>query len=135
MSKLLNKLNDLKKQDASSIYVFRVGIFYNIFNEDAKILNEKLGLKLTSVSPEITKCGFPISSLEKDTKKLDNLQLKYKIIDDLPQSTNIVDYSNNIELKKILKKITEIDMNNTTFQQSFNILLDLQNKLKNILGG
>jgi DNA mismatch repair ATPase MutS len=135
MSKLLNKLNDLKKQDASSIYVFRVGIFYNIFNEDAKILNEKLGLKLTSLSPEITKCGFPISSLEKYTKKLDNLQLKYKIIDDLPQSTNIVDYSNNIELKKILKKITEIDMNNTTFQQSFNILLDLQNKLKNILGG
>lgn len=135
MSKLLNKLNDLKKQDASSIYVFRVGIFYNIFNEDAKILNEKLGLKLTSLSPEITKCGFPISSLEKYTKKLDNLQLKYKIIDDLPQSTNIIDYSNNIELKKILKKITEIDMNNTTFQQSFNILLDLQNKLKNILGG
>ena len=135
MSKLLNKLNDLKKQDASSIYVFRVGIFYNIFNEDAKILNEKLGLKLTSLSPEITKCGFPISSLEKYTKKLDNLQLKYKIIDDLPQSTNIVDYSNNIELKKILKQITEIDMNNTTFQQSFNILLDLQNKLKNILGG
>lgn len=135
MSKLLNKLNDLKKQDASSIYVFRVGIFYNIFNEDAKVLNEKLGLKLTSLSPEITKCGFPISSLEKYTKKLDNLQLKYKIIDDLPQSTNIVDYSNNIELKKILKKITEIDMNNTTFQQSFNILLDLQNKLKNILGG
>lgn len=132
MSKLLNKLNDLKKQDASSIYVFRVGIFYNIFNEDAKILNEKLGLKLTSLSPEITKCGFPISSLEKYTKKLDNLQLKYKIIDDLPQSTNIVDYSNNIELKKILKKITEIDMNNTTFQQSFNILLDIQNKLKKI---
>lgn len=135
MSKLINKLNNLKKQDASSIYVFRVGIFYNIFNEDAKILNEKLGLKLTSLSPEIIKCGFPISSLEKYTKKLDNLQLKYKIIDDLPQSTNIVDYSNNIEIKKILKKITEIDMNNTTFQQSFNILLDLQNKLKNILGG
>lgn len=135
MSKLITKLNNLKKQDASSIYVFRVGIFYNIFNEDAKILNEKLGLKLTSLSPEIIKCGFPISSLEKYTKKFDNLQLKYKIIDDLPQNTNIADYSNNIEIKKILKKITEIDMNNTTFQQSFNILLDLKKKLKNILGG
>ena len=135
MSKLITKLNNLKKQDASSIYVFRVGIFYNIFNEDAKILNEKLGLKLTSLSPEIIKCGFPISSLEKYTKKFDNLQLKYKIIDNLPQNTNIADYSNNIEIKKILKKITEIDMNNTTFQQSFNILLDLKKKLKNILGG
>lgn len=135
MSKLLKQYNDLKNDDASSIYVFRVGVFYNILNEDAKLLNEKIGLKITSLSPEIVKCGFPISSLEKYTKKFDNLQLKYKIINDLPQNTNIADYTNNIEIKKILKKITEIDMNNTTFQQSFNILLDLQNKIKNILGG
>ena len=54
------------------------------------------------------------------------------MIDDLPQNSNIVDYSKNIEIKKILKKISEIDMNNTTFQQAFNILLEIQNKLKNI---
>lgn len=132
MSKLINKLIELKKHDASSIYIFRVGIFYNILNEDAKVLNEKLGLKLTSLSPEIIKCGFPISSLDKYTKKLDELQLKYKVIDDLPKNTNIEDYTNNIEIKKILKKIKDLDMNNTTFQQSFNILLDIQNKLKKI---
>ena len=132
MSKILKQYKDLKEKDASSIYIFRVGIFYNALNEDAKVLNEKLGLKLTTLSPEIVKCGFPISSLEKYTKKLDNLQLQYKVIDNLPQNTNIVDYTNNIEVKKILKRITEIDMNNTTFQQSFNILLDLQNKLKKL---
>lgn len=132
MSKLINKLIELKKHDASSIYIFRVGIFYNILNEDAKVLNEKLGLKITSLGPEITKCGFPISSLDKYTKKLDELQLKYKVIDDLPKNTNIEDYTNNIEIKKILKKIKDLDMNNTTFQQSFNILLDIQNKLKKI---
>lgn len=131
MSKLIKKLEELKKHDASSIYIFRVGIFYNILNEDAKILNERLGLKLTSLSPEIIKCGFPISSLDKYTKKLDELQLKYKVIDDLPSNTNIEDYSNNIEIKRILKKISDLDMNNTTFQQAFNILLDIQNKLKN----
>jgi len=130
MSKLIKKLEELKKHDASSIYIFRVGIFYNILNEDAKILNEKLGLKLTSLSPEIVKCGFPISSLDKYTKKLDELQLKYKVIDDLPNNTNIEDYANNIEVKKILNKIKNLDMNNTTFQQAFNILLDVQNKLK-----
>lgn len=132
MSKLIKKLNDLKKQDASSIYIFRVGIFYNILNEDAKLLNEKLGLKLTSLGPEIVKCGFPISSLNKYIEKFKELQLKYKIIDDLPNNTNIVDYSNNIEIKKILNKILDLDMNNTTFQQSFNILLEIQNKLKNL---
>lgn len=133
MSKLIKNLKELKKLDASSIYIFRVGIFYNILNEDAKIVNEKLGLKLTSLSPEIIKCGFPISSLDKYTKKLDELQIQYKIIDDLPNNSNVTDYSNNIEIKKILNKITEIDMNNTTFQQSFNILLDIQNKLKKII--
>lgn len=133
MSKLIKNLKELKKLDASSIYIFRVGIFYNILNEDAKIVNEKLGLKLTSLSPEIIKCGFPISSLDKYTKKLNELQIQYKIIDDLPNNSNVTDYSNNIEIKKILNKITEIDMNNTTFQQSFNILLDIQNKLKKIL--
>lgn len=137
MSKILKQYKELKEKDASSIYIFRIGIFYNILNEDAKILNEKLSLKITSLSPEIIKCGFPISSLEKYTKKLDNLQLQYKVIDDLPQNSNIVDYSKNIEIKnieikKILKKISEIDMNNTTFQQAFNILLEIQNKLKNI---
>ena len=132
MSKILKQYKELKEKDASSIYIFRIGIFYNILNEDAKILNEKLSLKITSLSPEIIKSGFPISSLEKYTKKLDNLQLQYKVIDDLPQNSNIVDYSKNIEIKKILKKISEIDMNNTTFQQAFNILLEIQNKLKNI---
>ncbi len=131
-SKILKQYKKLKEKDASSIYIFRIGIFYNIFNEDAKILNEKLGLKLTSLSSEIIKCGFPISSLDKYTKKLNNLQLKYTIIDNLPENTNIVDYSNNIEIKKILKNIIEIDMSNTTFQQSFNILLDIQKKLKEI---
>lgn len=132
MSKLTTKLNELKKIDASSIYIFRVGIFYNILNEDAKLLNEKLGLKLTSLGPEIIKCGFPISSLNKYIEKFNELQLKYKIIDDLPNNSNINDYSNNIEIKKILNKIINLDMNNTTFQQSFNILLEIQNKLKNL---
>ena len=131
MSKLLDQYNKLKKEDASSIYLFRIGIFYNIINEDAKIINEKIGLKLTPLSSDIIKCGFPISSLDNYTKKFDDLQLKYQIIDDLPNS-NIKDYMKNVEIKKILNKISSIDMNNTTFQQSFNILLEIQNKLKQI---
>ena len=104
MSKLLNQYKDLKKQDASSIYLFRVGIFYNILNEDAKIINEKLGLKITDMGPSIFKCGFPISQLDKYIILLKNLKIKYKIIDNLPNS-NINTYMNNIEIKKKLNKI------------------------------
>lgn len=131
MSKLLNQFNELKKQDASSIYIFRVGIFYNILNEDAHILNEKLGLKLTSLSPEITKCGFPISSLDKYTEKLDKLQIKYNVIDNLTD-ISITDYSNNIEFKKIINKIKSIDIDNTNPIDALNILNDLKNKIEKI---
>lgn len=127
----MKQYNELKKEDASSIYLFRVGIFYNILNEDAKLINEKLGLKITDLGPSIFKCGFPVSQLDKYIILLNKLKIKYKVIDNLPNS-NINDYMKNIEIKKILNKITDLDMNNTTFQQSFNLLLDIQEKLKNI---
>lgn len=132
MSKLMNQYNELKKEDASCIYLFRVGIFYNFLNADAKIINEKLGLKITDLGPNIFKCGFPVSQLDKYIILLNKMKIKYKIIDNLPNSTNINEYIKNVEIKKILNKIADLDMNNTTFQQSFNILLDIQNKLKKI---
>jgi len=131
MSKLLKQYEQLKKEDASCIYLFRVGIFYNILNEDAKFINEKLGLKITDLGPCIFKCGFPVSQLDKYIILLNKMKIKYKVIDNLPNS-NIGDYMKNVEIKKILNKIDGLDMNNTTFQQAFNILLDLQNKIKEL---
>lgn len=131
MSKLLKQYEQLKKEDASCIYLFRVGIFYNILNEDAKIINEKLGLKITDLGPSIFKCGFPVSQLDKYIILLNKMKIKYKIIDNLPNS-NVSEYMKNVEIKKILNKIDGLDMNNTTFQQAFNILLDLQNKIKEL---
>ena len=128
----MNQYNELKKEDASCIYLFRVGIFYNILNADAKIINEKLGLKITDLGPNIFKCGFPVSQLDKYIILLNKMKIKYKVIDNLPNS-NIKEYLKNVEIKKILNKITDVDMNNTTFQQAFNTLLDIQNKLKEIL--
>lgn len=132
MSKLLKQYEELKKNDASSIYLFRVGIFYNILNEDAKIINEKLGLKITDLGPNIFKCGFPVSQLDKYIILLNKMKIKYKVINNLPNDSNINDYLKNVEIKKILNKITDMDLNNTTFQQAFNTLLDIQNKLKNM---
>ena len=89
-------------------------------------------MKITDLGPQIFKCGFPISQIEKYSSLLKKNNLKYKIIDN-SQIKNTNDYLNNIEIKKILKSIIEIDFNNITFQQSFNFLLNIQKKLKNIL--
>lgn len=124
MSKLMKNYEKLKKQDASSIYLFRVGIFYNIINEDAKIINEKIGLKLTSLSPEIIKCGFPIASLQKYTSKFDELQIPYKVIDDTPKGINPNIYY------KITNELKNIDINNLTGVDAINILNKLKQELK-----
>ncbi len=88
-------------------------------------------MKITDLGPNIFKCGFPVSQLDKYIILLNEMKIKYKVIDNL-QNSNVNDYIKNIEIKKILNKISNIDMNNTTFQQAFNTLLDIQNKLKKL---
>ena len=44
MSKLMKQYQEFKKEDPDSIYIFQVGIFYNILNEDARIVSNKIGL-------------------------------------------------------------------------------------------
>lgn len=55
MSKLLKQYEELKKKTPEKIYIFKVGIFYNILNEDAKIVSSQIGLKLTDLGPNIIK--------------------------------------------------------------------------------
>ena len=135
MSKILNKYNELKLKESNKIYLFRIGIFYNIFNEDADYLNKLLGLKITHLSNSLYKVGFPISQIEKYKQIFKNKNILYSIIDNLPENTSTQDYLNNIEIKKIINKIIDIDINNTTMHQAFNILYDTQNKFKDILKG
>jgi DNA mismatch repair ATPase MutS len=135
MSKLLNKYNEFKSKNPNIIYLFRVGIFYNVFNSDADFLNKEIGLKITSLSPNLYKVGFPISNLEKYKKIFESKNIKYSVIDNLPDNTTTQEYLNNIEIKKIINSIIELDINNITMQQAFNLLYDVQNKFRTILKG
>ena len=125
MSKLLKQYQELKKKDSNKIYIFQVGIFYNLLNEDAQLVSNKIGLKLTNLSPEIVKCGFPISKLEKYTHLFKSLDLKYELV------TNQAPL-NQGSYSSIIKKIQNIDLENTTCKEAFDILYNIQQKLKNI---
>ena len=126
MSKLMNQYKELKKKDPNKIYLFKVGIFYNILNEDARIVSSKIGLKLTDLSPEIVKCGFPIAKLEKYTNLLRSHNIPFEVVS-IPTSSN-----QNTSYNSIIKKILDIDLNNTTCIEAFNILYNIQQKLKSI---
>lgn len=126
MSKLLNNYNELKKINSNKVYVFKVGIFYNIFNEDARKVSNAIGLKLTDLSPELIKCGFPISKLEKYSHLLNTHNIEFEVINQ-PASSN-----QNTSYDSIIKKIQNIDLNNTTCKDAFDILYNIQQKLKNM---
>ena len=125
MSKLMKQYQELKKKDPNKIYIFQVGIFYNLINEDAQLVSNKIGLKLTNLSPEIVKCGFPIAKLEKYTHLLDNNNLKYELVANQAPS-------DQSSYNSIINKIKNIDLNNTTCKEAFDVLYNIQQKLKNI---
>ena len=111
MSKLLNKYNELKKIDPDKIYVFKIGIFYNILNEDARKVSNEIGLKLTDLGPDIVKCGFPISKLEKYSQLLNDKNIIFEIIN--PPTSSSQKTSNDI-----IKLIENIDLNNITCKEA-----------------
>lgn len=76
MSKLLDMYTSLKKEDSETLYLFKVGLFYNFLNNDAVTVSNLTNLKITNLSPTILKCGFPLNSLDKYINLFNSLNLK-----------------------------------------------------------
>ena len=102
MSKLYNKYEKLKSEDLECIYLFLCGNFYIALDSDAIMLNELFDMKLTKFSNLCDKCVFPINSLEKYEKRLKDINIKYKLI-------NEVSDTNKIEKIKLLVNIDNIE--------------------------
>lgn len=138
MSKLMNLYTNLKKQNSDIIYLFKTGLFYNFLNDDAKLISNLLSLKITNLSPEIIKCGFPYNSLDKYLKILSKLPYEIKIIDysNSNNSSNcysIEDFKIDTSTKELLEKISSIDTNNLSITEAYSLLDDLKNGAIKIL--
>lgn len=121
MSKLYNRYKTLKNKE-DIVYIFKVGMFYVILDDDAKILSKLLNLKLIPLNSEVNKCGFPINSLKKYEKILKDNKIKYKIIED---------YEENKDLNQFLNKIKKYDIDNMIGIKA----LELIYELKEIING
>ncbi len=72
------KYLDLKKEYSSFVVIIKSGIFYITLNEDAKILSYLFDYKVKDNSDSLI-VGFPTSSIDKVTNKLEELKLAYVI--------------------------------------------------------
>lgn len=132
-SKLYKKYLSLKIEDPNYFYLFKSGIFYIFISDDAKIIAPLLDLKLTNLNSVIMKCGFPVSSSEKYFKKMEKLNLKVKIVtlDDDFFNYNFEKYLNTKEFFECINNFLNINIDNLSISQAFDLLYHLQNKFKN----
>ena len=67
---MIQQYKEIKAQNQDKILLFRVGDFYEMFFEDAKIGARELEITLTSRDKEIPLAGFPYHALNSYLGKL-----------------------------------------------------------------
>ena len=123
MSKLYDKYEILKNNNASMIYLFECGNFYIALDSDAIVMNEMFNLKLTKFSNVCDKCGFPKNALEKYKEQLNQRDIDYKVI----EQTNISPENMLNSLRRLLGEYEFDKMDKED-------LLGVMNQIKNLIG-
>lgn len=71
---LMRQYNEIKSRNPDTVLLYRMGDFYEMFNEDAKIASKVLGLTLTSRNhggaENTPLAGFPFHALERYANRL-----------------------------------------------------------------
>ena len=133
MSKLYSKYSELKGNNPNTLYLFKSGIFFIALEDDARLLSEHLKLRITNLNENIVKCGFPISRQEHYLRILQAKEISFQIIDNTyGVIENYSDYMNNDKLKTIIQDIVNINFDEITFKQAYEILLSTSKSLKQI---
>ena len=123
MSKLKDKYFECKKNDKEKVYLFDSGIFYLFLGEDAIKMSDVFNLKLTLLTSDLYKCGFPKSSINKYKEMFKEKNLEIEIIEKEKNA-----YTEDFYLK-IIDKIKDVDLNTITPLDSMKLLKDIQDKL------
>ena len=123
MSKLYEKYLMLKKEKPSMLYLFKSGIFYLFLDDDAKKMSMLLNLKLSNLNEKVLKCGFPVNNLSKYSTLIKNAGYEVRIVDFQAETTHSsTDYILNEEIKKFIKKISNIDTNTLSIREAYSLL-------------
>ena len=97
---MMQQYLDAKAQYKDTLLLFRLGDFYEMFGEDAKLTSKELGLTLTHRQSE-PMCGFPHHAVDTYTQKLVNKGYKVAIVDQVgdPKSKGLTE-------RKVTKVVT-----------------------------
>lgn len=133
------KFKELKFLNPSKLYIFENGVFYISYNEDADKMKEVFGFVVKQMGSVYRKCEFPVQYFERYEKALQLKKIDYEVVavtkkkkkvtvDEL--DTQHSECSNLMHLE-ILQIIQKADLSKITPIQAMNILLEMQNRVKN----
>ena len=136
MSKLFDIYKNLKQEDSKTLFLFKSGIFYIFLDEDAKIINNLLDLKLTNLNTQIVKCGFPANSLQKYLKLLSFTDYNIKIIyNSSNTSFKVKDFTMNNDNIDLLKTISNVNEENLSVKDAYDFITNIKHNAIKILKG
>lgn len=124
MSKLYEHYKKSKEANPEKLVLIKSGTFYVILDEDAKSVNEKLGLKITMLNENVVKCGFPINSFDKYEKMLIANSIDF-LVTELNSNNN---ESSDAE-KSVIKAIRNLNIDNISPISALNLLAKYKEKL------
>lgn len=133
MNNLYDNYSKLKQENKDLVYLFKSGVFYVALEEDAKLLSKKLYLKITTQNKSFIKCEFPVSKIEKYKIFLDNMNIKYKIIEELKKDS--INYSPSLEVKKLIELINSKDIDSLSIIDAYKHIKQIQNLASKIKFG
>lgn len=133
MNNLYNNYSKLKQENKDLVYLFKSGVFYIALDEDAKLLSKMLDLKINTQNKSFIKCGFPISKIEKYKMFLNNMNIKYRIIEELEKDS--INYSPSLEVKKLIELINSKDIDSLSIIYAYKHMKQIQNLASKIKFG
>ena len=105
-------------------------------DEDAKIINNLLDLKLTNLNTQIVKCGFPANSLQKYLKLLSFTDYNIKIIDNSSNTSfKVKDFTMNNDNIDLLKTISNVNEENLSVKDAYDFITNIKHNAIKILKG
>ena len=84
---MMQQYQDAKSRHPGMLLLFRMGDFYELFEQDAETASKVLGLTLTSRDKEITMAGFPHHSLETHLHKLLHAGFRVAVCDQVEEAS------------------------------------------------
>src|SRR5438128_1166830 len=81
MTPMMQQYQEAKERHPGMLLLFRMGDFYELFNDDAEVASRALGLTLTSRDKVVPMAGFPHHQLEPYLRKLLNSGHRVAICD------------------------------------------------------